>query len=65
MRNKGLKEALKRAGGQQALGRLLNISVQAVHQWRRVPAERIIAVERATGVPRARLRPDLYERAGP
>lgn len=53
--------AKKAAGGSSGLARRLgNISSQAVSQWRRVPAEWVIAVERETGVPRSELRPDLY-----
>lgn len=32
----------------------------AVSQWRRVPSDRVLIVERVTGIPRAELRPDLY-----
>jgi DNA-binding transcriptional regulator YdaS (Cro superfamily) len=48
--------------GSSALARLLPgiISPQAISQWKRVPAERVLDVERATGVPRDELRPDIY-----
>jgi DNA-binding transcriptional regulator YdaS (Cro superfamily) len=42
------------------LADVLGISVAAVCQWDRVPAERVLEVERATGVSRHDLRPDLY-----
>jgi DNA-binding transcriptional regulator YdaS (Cro superfamily) len=42
------------------LAKALGITHGAVNQWRRVPAERVIDVERATGIPREKLRPDLY-----
>ena len=38
----------------------LGISQPSVSNWQRVPAERVLAVEALTGVPRASLRPDLY-----
>lgn len=41
-----------------------NISPQAISQWGEVPAERLLDVERVTGVPRQQLRPDLYEGMG-
>ena len=41
-----------------ALG--IGISEQAVGHWKRVPAERVIAVEAITAIPRGELRPDLY-----
>jgi 4-hydroxyphenylacetate 3-monooxygenase len=55
-----LAEAIAAAGGTAALARAVGLSPQAVSQWRRVPAARVIAVEAASGVSRRRLRPDLY-----
>lgn len=37
------------------------ITRQAIAQWRRVPAERVLDVEKATGVSRVVLRPDLAQ----
>lgn len=42
------------------VARALKITHGAVSQWKRVPAERVIAVEALTGIARERLRPDLY-----
>ena len=55
-------EAIERAGGVGRLARAVGVSQPAISQWRRVPAERVLAVEAATGVPRERLRPDLFSR---
>lgn len=52
--------AIEKAGGASAVGRALGISPQAVGQWKRVPAERVIAVEGLSGVARYRIRPDIY-----
>jgi hypothetical protein len=60
-RDPGLREAIRAAGGIGVLARRLGIAQPSVSGWRRVPAERIVAVERATGVHRSVLRPDLYE----
>ena len=38
----------------------LNIRKQAPYSWRRVPADRVNAVARITGIPRSKLRPDIY-----
>lgn len=38
----------------------LGITHGAVSQWRRVPADRVLEVERLTGVSRHVLRPDIY-----
>jgi DNA-binding transcriptional regulator YdaS (Cro superfamily) len=46
-----------------AIARALSITPSAIHQWHRVPAERVIEFERVTGIPRHELRPDLYPEA--
>src|SRR5215472_13143842 len=60
MRDVGLDEAIRVAGGVGALARKIGISQPSVSNWSRVPAERVLSVEAATGVSRAILRPDLY-----
>ena len=65
MRDDGLDRAIDAAGGIAQLARKIGISQPSVSNWTRVPAQRVIAVETATGVPRNDLRPDLYEQATP
>src|SRR6476469_1856543 len=60
MRDEGLDEAIRVAGGVGALARKIGISQPSVSNWARIPAERVVAVEAATGVDRSVLRPDLY-----
>src|SRR5579883_7076 len=62
MRDDALERAILEAGGVAALARAINVTPQAVSQWDRVPAERAIAVEKATEgrISRHELRPDLY-----
>src|SRR6266545_1397066 len=60
MRDVGLEEAIRVAGGVGALARKIGISQPSVSNWLRVPAERVLTVEAATGVNRSTLRPDLY-----
>jgi DNA-binding transcriptional regulator YdaS (Cro superfamily) len=57
-----LAKAKKAAGGNSGLARALGagISPQAISQWRQVPAERVISVEKVTGVSRSELRSDIY-----
>jgi len=55
-----LAKALKAVGGPAELSRRLGITVQAVSQWKKVPGNRVLAVERVTGIDRSSLRPDLY-----
>jgi TorA maturation chaperone TorD len=60
MADSGLEEAIRAAGGITELARRIGISQPSVSNWSRVPAERVLSVEAATGVARAVLRPDLY-----
>jgi len=60
MRDHGLEEAIRAAGGVSELARQLGISQPSVSNWTRIPAERVVAVESLTNIPRHVLRPDLY-----
>lgn len=42
------------------LARELGITNSAVWQWKDFPPEQVLKIERATGIPRHVLRPDLY-----
>lgn len=61
LRGKALSEAIKKAGGTGALAAVLGISQAAVSQWKECPATRAIAVEKATGIHRTVLRPDVFK----
>ena len=60
--------AIVRAGGVSALAREMTLlgartSRQQIYRWKErgyVPAERAAVIEQITGVPKARLRPDLW-----
>lgn len=59
------EKAIELLGGPAAAGRLFGISRVAVHMWQqrgKVPAERVLEVERATegAVSRYQLRPDVF-----
>ncbi len=60
MPDQGLEEAIRAVGGVTELARRIGISQPSVSNWLRVPAERVLSVEAATGIGRAVLRPDLY-----
>lgn len=60
VREQGLEQAIKAVGGVGALARALGISQPSVSNWSRVPPERVIEVERVSGIGRHLLRPDLY-----
>jgi len=61
LRDAGLTHAIDAAGGVALLASKIGIAQPSVSNWSRVPAQRVIAVETATGVSRAELRPDLYD----
>lgn len=61
MRDQGLQQAIDAAGGVSELARRLGISQPSVSNWDRIPAERVLSVEAATGVGRTLLRPDLFD----
>jgi DNA-binding transcriptional regulator YdaS (Cro superfamily) len=60
MSNTPLERAINAAGGLTKLAASLHITKQAVAQWDEVPPLRVLEVERASGVSRHELRPDLY-----
>jgi TorA maturation chaperone TorD len=60
MRDTGLCQAIDAAGGVAQLARKIGIAQPSVSNWTKVPAERVVAVEAATGIARQHLRPDLY-----
>lgn len=68
MNTTGLKKAIEKAGSQQALAELIGVRQSHVSNWlnrnKRVPAERVLTIEKATGVPRHELRPDIYPSDG-
>lgn len=60
-----LQKALDIAGGRRALARLVGCSHQNIAQWEKVPAEQVIAVEKAVGLSREYLRPDVFRAPRP
>jgi TorA maturation chaperone TorD/DNA-binding transcriptional regulator YdaS (Cro superfamily) len=60
MKDEGLTKAIEAAGGVGALARGLGISQPSVSGWSRIPADRVVAVEALTKVPRSVLRADLF-----
>lgn len=48
------------AGGNKVLAKHFQISTAAVAQWIICPVDRVIDIERLSGVPRYQLRPDVF-----
>src|SRR3954452_23835984 len=61
MRDSGLEEAVRAVGGLSELARQIGIPQPSVSNWTRIPAERVLIVEAATGIDRRVLRADLYQ----
>ena len=55
-----VQKAAEKAGGVVSLARELGIKHTAFYSWKRVPAERVLEIERVTGIGRHELRPDLF-----
>jgi DNA-binding transcriptional regulator YdaS (Cro superfamily) len=56
--------AVKSAGGPAALGKAMGLRRSTVHDWTTtggIPAARVPAVSRLTGIPLHELRPDLFD----
>jgi DNA-binding transcriptional regulator YdaS (Cro superfamily) len=60
MRSPALLKAIEKAGSVTKLATLLDVAPQAISQWFRAPAGRVLEIERVTGVLRHELRPDIY-----
>ena len=56
-----IREAAGKVGGVPKLARRLGVSRQAIYQWTEVPIERAADLERVTGIPRSRFRPDVFK----
>src|SRR4030095_12605705 len=65
MRDPGLSRAIQAVGGVSELARRIGISQPSVSNWDKIPAERVLAVEAATGVARVRLRRVFYRERAP
>lgn len=58
-------EAATVAGSQADLARACGVTPQAASKWRiSIPAERVLQIEKLTGISRHKLRPDIYPEAG-
>jgi DNA-binding transcriptional regulator YdaS (Cro superfamily) len=63
MNNLILEKAIATMGSQTALAKAIGKSQGHISKWlerKYVPAESVLAIESATGIPRQKIRPDLY-----
>ena len=50
----------KERGLRIRIARECKVTHGAVYQWRAVPSQHVLTVERITGIPRFKLRPDIF-----
>jgi len=58
-----LLEAFQIYGTATKMAKALGVSRQAVSAWKRLPFKHIMQVSMETGIPREKLRPDIYGQA--
>lgn len=61
----GIEKLINHFGSQVKVAQNLNITRQTVNGWvkgrNRIPAEKVVLIEKLTGIPRRELRPDLWD----
>lgn len=62
MTETALERAIEAVGTAAKLAQKVGVTAMAVSNWkvRGIPAERVLAIEKVSGVKRHELRPDLY-----
>jgi len=55
-----MKSLRAQQGMLSRIAREIGVYAQAVHQWQMVPLDRVVDVERITGIAREKLRPDYH-----
>lgn len=58
--HEALRLAVEKCGSEAELARRIGVTGQAINQWKVAPPLRVLDIERASGVSRHLLRPDLY-----
>lgn len=56
-----LDEVFAAFGSASKLAAHLGVSRQAVYHWKAVPIKYLREINRVTGIPKPKLRPDLYD----
>lgn len=56
----GVAATIQHFKSRSAVARELGITRSAVSQWKSVPVEHVLTIEKSAGIPRHELRPDIY-----
>lgn len=56
------KNTGKTVGGVAELARIIGVRTQAISQWKRVPAHHCRVISQELGIPKSKLRPDMWGR---
>ena len=60
-----INRAIQTMGSRLAVADELGITRQAMHQWQKIPARHVLALESMSGVSRYEMRPDVFGRVPP
>lgn len=60
MNTQNTLKVIQEAGGPSAVAKFFGITPSAVSQWKHIPVERVNALSKLTGIPREKLRPDIF-----
>jgi DNA-binding transcriptional regulator YdaS (Cro superfamily) len=63
--NKSIQLAIDAAGGLRPLARQLGIKHSSIAAWARIPLRHLFTIEELTGIPREKLRPDIFKQPRP
>ena len=60
-RSPALSQIFKKRGSASELAKSLGVTRAAISAWREVPVTRLKEVSQLTGIPREKLRPDIFD----
>lgn len=60
MKAVSVARVIEKAGGPSAVGTAIGKTRQAVAKWLRIPPQHVLTLERLSGIPKEKIRPDIY-----
>lgn len=55
-----VRRCVEAAGGIKPYCKAVGRTRQAIYSWKKIPADLVVKSEKVTGIPREKIRPDLY-----